>query len=67
MKAVLLIVLGCLLLLVGLSSLPRLLGRIGQEEDAVVMGRAFVVGFEILLGLGLVVIGIRSARGGKES
>jgi hypothetical protein len=64
MKAVLFLGLGALLLLVGLSSLPRLLGRIGEEDEAKVIGRALVVGFEVLLGLGLVVIGIRSTRRG---
>jgi hypothetical protein len=61
MKAVLLLIVGALLLLVGVSSLPRLLARIGREDDFEVLGRVTVVALELALGAWLIVRGIRAA------
>jgi hypothetical protein len=53
------IVVGSLLLMVGLSSLPRLVGHIGNEDVFVLLGRFSCLGCEILGGSAIIFYGIR--------
>ena len=53
------IIVGSLLLLLGLIRVPSLLLRIGVEVNDVVFGRALFIFGEIIIGILLVVYGIR--------
>jgi hypothetical protein len=56
------IVLGALLLMLGLSRIPNLLSLVGNEDEAKLTGRALVVGAELVIGVGLIVYGVRGKR-----
>jgi hypothetical protein len=55
-------VVGVILLLLGLANLPRVIGRIGQEEDNFVAGRITVIAIEMFGGAGLVYFGLRPRK-----
>lgn len=63
---IVLMVIGAMVAGLGASSVPRLLARIGQEDGAHVLGRGFVVGAEIVLGVMLVVYGLKKMRSAKK-
>jgi len=53
---------GAVLLWLGLNSLPDLVGRIGQEDEFQLVGRAVFVGGELVVGAVLLVLAIRGLR-----
>lgn len=59
------IVIGSLLLLLGLSRVPNLVSLMGNEDDAKLLGRAIVIGAEIVIGGCLLAYGIRKKRGSR--
>jgi hypothetical protein len=64
---VIFVIVGVILLSLGLTAIPRLVGLIGQEDSSKVMGRATVVAFELAIGGWLLYYGIRSLLRTKKS
>jgi hypothetical protein len=68
-KTVLCLTIGILLMIVGLSALPRFLVRVGnqEEEPGVLVGRAIVIFAELLIGAWLIFVGIRASKRSNRS